>query len=136
MQSITVSTLINAPIEKVWKTWTTPEDIENWNTASPDWHCPKAINDLHIGGKFTYTMAAIDESFSFDFEGIYTGISEPKYIEYTILDGRKVTIHFAKAEIGTTISETFEIEDTHTPEEQRDGWQSILENYKQYIESV
>ncbi|MBC7504083.1 SRPBCC domain-containing protein [Candidatus Gracilibacteria bacterium] len=135
MQAVTVSALINAPIEQVWKTWTTPEDIENWNTASLDWHCPKAVNNLHVGGKFSYTMTAIDGSFSFDFEGIYTGISEPKYIEYTILDGRKVTIHFAKAEIGTTISETFEIEDTHSEDEQRSGWQSILDKFKQYTES-
>ena len=136
MQSITVSALVNAPIEQVWNIWTTPADIENWNHATDEWHCPKATNDLTIGGKFTYTMAARDESFSFDFEGIYTAISEPKYIEYTILDGRRVTIHFAKAEIGTTVTETFEIEDTHTPEEQQDGWQAILDNYKKYIESV
>ena len=136
MQAITVSTLVNAPIEKVWKTWSTPEDIQKWNYASDDWHCPQATNDLTIGGKFSYTMAALDGSFSFDFEGIYTGISEPKYIEYTILDGRRVTVHFAKAEIGTTITETFEIEDTHTPEEQRSGWQAILDNYKTYTESV
>jgi uncharacterized protein YndB with AHSA1/START domain len=136
MQAITVSTLVNAPIERAWKTWTTPEDIENWNRATDDWHCPRAVNDLTIGGKFSYTMAALDGSFSFDFEGIYTAISEPKYIEYTIIDGRRVTIHFAKAEIGTTVTETFEIEDTHTPEEQQSGWQSILDNYKSYTESV
>ncbi len=135
MQTVTISALINAPIEQVWKAWTTPEDIENWNASSPDWYCPKAINDLHVGGKFVYTMAARDGSFSFDFEGIYTGISEPKYIEYNINDGRQVTIHFAKAEIGTTVIETFEIEDTHSEEEQRSGWQSILDNFQQYIEA-
>lgn len=35
---ITVQTKINASIQKVWKCWTTPDDIVNWNHASDDWH--------------------------------------------------------------------------------------------------
>ena len=38
---ITVRTSVNAPVETVWKHWTSPESITKWNNASDDWHTPK-----------------------------------------------------------------------------------------------
>ena len=49
---ITVSTLVAAPLEAVWRAYTTPADICVWNTASPDWHTPRAEVDLRPGGAF------------------------------------------------------------------------------------
>ena len=43
---ITVETTVNAPIEKVWRAYTTPEDIKQWNAASDDWHTTAASVDL------------------------------------------------------------------------------------------
>lgn len=93
---ITVKTTVIASLEKVWDFWTNPEHITKWNNAFDDWHCPKATNDLKIDGKFNFTMAAKDNSMSFDFEGIYTNIIEFKLIEYAIIDGRKVKFHLKK----------------------------------------
>jgi len=134
--AITLKTLVNAPIEKVWKTWTTPEDIIKWNNASDDWHTPKATNDLRVGGKFVATMAAKDGSASFDFEGVYTNIQKHKLIEYTITDGRKVKITFLAQGNETKVLETFEAEDINPIELQREGWQSILDNFKKYTEAT
>ena len=53
---ITVEAKINAPLEKVWSAWTTPEDITKWNFASDDWCCPSAEMDLRTGGKFKSRM--------------------------------------------------------------------------------
>jgi len=61
--AIFVTTLINATLQTVWAKWTNPTDIMNWNNASDDWHTPKAENDLQVGGRFTFTMAAKDGSF-------------------------------------------------------------------------
>ena len=72
---ITVETEINAPLEAVWKCWTTPEDIVTWNNASDDWCTTRATNDLKAGGKFSYRMESKDGSFGFDFEGTYTQIT-------------------------------------------------------------
>ena len=82
--TLTVTTSIYSTMEEVWKKWTTPEDIMQWNNASDDWFCPKATNDLRDGGKFSYTMSAKDDSFSFDFNGKYTNVEKPKVIEYRI----------------------------------------------------
>jgi len=132
---ITVETEINAPLEKVWKCWTTPGHIMQWNKASDDWHCPAAENDLHADGKFSFTMAAKDGSFSFDFEGFYTEVEEHKMIKYTMADGRKAEVLFKPTGNTTKIKESFEAENTHSLEMQRLGWQAILDNFKKHTEA-
>lgn len=91
---ITIEATIKAPIEKVWDYWTTPEHIMKWNNASDDWHTPKATNDLKVGGKFVSTMASKDGNMSFDFEGVYSEVTNLKSIKYAIVDGRTVSIDF------------------------------------------
>ena len=132
---ITVSTIVNAPLETVWKHWTEPAHIEKWNYASDEWHCPHAENDLRVGGKFSYTMAAKDGSAQFDFYGTYDHVIENEEIVYTIADGRKVYISFMDDEAGTEVIETFDPEGQNTPELQQQGWQAILNNFKSHTEN-
>jgi uncharacterized protein YndB with AHSA1/START domain len=132
---ITVQAIIEAPIEKVWKSWTTPEDIVKWNNASDDWHTTRAENDLRTGGKFLSRMEAKDGSFGFDFEGVYERVNTNEHIEYSIVDGRKVKINFINIGNGTRIVEVFEAENTNSIEQQQAGWQAILDNFKKYVES-
>ena len=133
-ETITVETLVNATIEKVWTFWTKPEHITQWNNASEDWHTTRAENDLRIGGKFLSRMEATDGSFGFDFEGIYTDVITNEKISYTLLDDRKVTITFSPTENGVQISETFEAETENSLELQKLGWQAILNNFKKHVE--
>jgi uncharacterized protein YndB with AHSA1/START domain len=133
--TITVESTIQAGIEKVWKYWSEPEHIKNWCQASDDWHAPAAENDLRTGGKFSTTMAAKDGSFSFDFGGVYTNIVPHKLIEYTINDGRNVSITFSSEGNATKVVETFEAEDMHSIEMQKGGWQAILDNFRKYTET-
>ncbi len=132
---ISVQTKIDAPIDIVWKCWTSPEDIVKWNNASEDWHTPKAENDLRVGGNFTFRMEAKDGSSGFDFGGIYNEVEKNKLIEYTIGDGRKVEIAFNRTNNKTEVVETFEAENVNPVDMQRNGWQSILDNFKKYTES-
>jgi uncharacterized protein YndB with AHSA1/START domain len=69
---ISVETLVNAPVAKVWDAYTSPADIKQWNTASDDWHTTQAAVDLRVGGAFSSRMEAKDGSFGFDFAGTYT----------------------------------------------------------------
>ncbi|GAB3512813.1 SRPBCC family protein [Emticicia fontis] len=133
---ITVSATINAPIEKVWQDFITPEAIMQWNNASHDWHTPKASNDLRVGGEFSYTMAAKDGSFSFDFGGKYDNVVEYQQIEYTIGDGRKVSVTFSNNGLETLVEETFDAENQNPVEMQQQGWQAILNNFKRYAETT
>ena len=133
---ITVETTVNAPVERVWKYWTEPAHITKWNNASADWHTPRAENDLKAGGTFLYRMEAKDGSFGFDFGGVYDVVKENEYIEYTMGDGRKVTIGFKALGNATKLVETFEAENTHSVEMQKGGWQAILDNFKKHTEAA
>ena len=133
--AITIESTIQAPVTKVWDYWNKPEHITQWAFASDDWHAPKAENDLRTGGTFSTTMAAKDGSFSFDFGGEYTDVKEHKLIEYTMGDGRKVSVLFTTIDDATKVVETFEAEDQNPVEMQREGWQTILNNFKKYTES-
>jgi uncharacterized protein YndB with AHSA1/START domain len=134
-KTITVENTIHAPLDKVWSLWTDPQHIKNWNNASDDWYTPSAENDLKVGGKFVSRMESKDGKFGFDFEGIYDEVKVNELISYTLGDGRKVKISFSDENDETKISETFEAENTHSIEMQKDGWQAILNNFKKYVEA-
>ena len=133
---ITVETTVNAPIEKVWQYWTDPRHIIRWNNASDDWCTLKAENDLRKGGSFSATMAAKDGSMSFDFGGVYDNVKKHELIEYTLGDGRKVKVTFSSNGKETKVVETFDAENTHPIELQRNGWQAIMDNFKKHTEAT
>ncbi|MBS1687956.1 MAG: SRPBCC family protein [Bacteroidetes bacterium] len=132
---ITIESVINAPVEKVWQLWSAPEHITKWCSASDDWHTPRAENDLRTGGAFSSRMEAKDGSFGFDFGGVYDNVQTHELIEYTIGDGRKVSTHFTTEGKGTKVVQTFEAENENPAEMQRAGWQAILDNFKKYVEA-
>lgn len=131
---ITVQAFVKSPVEKVWKFWTEPEHITKWNQASADWYSPHATNDLRVGGKFNTRMESRDGKHGFDFEGTYTTVETFKKIEYSMGDGRKVSVHFSAENGGVTVTELFDPESINPIDLQRDGWQTILNNFKNYTE--
>jgi uncharacterized protein YndB with AHSA1/START domain len=109
---ITVDTIINAATTKVWDYYTKPEHITKWNFATDDWQCPRAENNMVVGGKYNARMEAKDGTFGFDFEAIYSEIIVGKEFTYEF-GGRTATVKFN--DLG--------------------GWQAILDNFKKYVEA-
>jgi uncharacterized protein YndB with AHSA1/START domain len=135
MERITVKNTVKAPSKKVWSLWTTPEQIVKWNTPSEDWHTTRAENDLRVGGTFLSRMEAKDGSFGFDFEGTYDEVVPLERIAYTLGDGRKVEVDFKELDGKTEIVNTFDAETQNPIEQQREGWQAILDSFKTYAEN-
>lgn len=133
---IKIEVMVNSTIEKAWESMVAAEHIVNWNFASDDWHCPKAETDFRVGGTFANTMAAKDGSFSFDFGGTYTHIEAPTHLAYVLGDGRKVEVKLSETNEGILVEEYFDPEATNPEEMQQAGWQSILNNYKRYTETL
>ncbi|WP_266367032.1 SRPBCC family protein [Tellurirhabdus rosea] len=134
-ETVSVEVTIQAPVEKVWERWTSPEHIVNWNHASDDWHTPRAENDLREGGKFIYRMEAKDGSVAFDFVGTYEAVRPQESLVYILEDDRRVTVTFAGEGETTRVTEAFEADSSHPVEMQQTGWQAILDNFKKYVES-
>lgn len=129
---ITVSTVVAAPLQAVWSAYTTPQDINVWNTASPDWHTTASTVDLRPGGQFSSRMEAKDGSFGFDFAGQYTNIVDLQLIEY-VFGERTGKVEFKDGADGITVTVTFDAEQTHSEEQQRSGWQAILDNFRRHV---
>ena len=129
---ITVTTTIAASMAEVWRAYTTPDDIKAWNAASDDWHTTHAEVDLRVGGKFCSRMEAKDGSFGFDFAGEYTKLIPHQLIEY-VFDERKVSVNFTEGSDDVLVKVSFDPETIHPEEQQREGWQAILDNFAKYV---
>lgn len=132
---LTVEATISADKNKVWEYWTKPEHITQWNFAADDWCCPKAENDLRVGGKYGARMEAKDGSFGFDFEAVYNEVIDQKKLTYTMSDGRQATTDFESLDGTTKVTTTFDAESENDPDMQKAGWQAILNNFKKYAET-
>ena len=131
---LTVEKLVHAPAAEVWRAYTTPDDIMKWNAASDDWHTTRSTVDLRVGGAFSSRMEAKDGSFGFDFAGTYTKIVEHKRIDYSFGD-RTAQVEFAETPKGVKVRVTFDSESTHSVEQQRQGWQAILDSFRRHVET-
>lgn len=132
---ITVQASIQADTEKVWDYYTNPEHIIHWNFADPSWHCPSAENDLRIGGTYKARMEARDGSFGFDFEAVYNEVVDGEKFTYTMTDGRQADVAFQPLGDTTEVHVTFDAESENPIEMQKDGWQAILNSFKNYTEN-
>ncbi|MBE0363845.1 hypothetical protein PULV_a1346 [Pseudoalteromonas ulvae UL12] len=132
---ISIETEVKASPATVWNAWVSPEDITSWNFAIDEWCCPKAEISLEVGGKFNYRMEAKDGSMGFDFEGTFTEINPQKSIRFELGDSRVVTVEFLETAEGVRVIESFDAEDENSAEQQKQGWQSILNNFKKHVES-
>ncbi|MCX7032455.1 MAG: SRPBCC domain-containing protein [Arenimonas sp.] len=131
---IQVSTTVRAPMDLVWGAYSNPEDIVQWNAASDDWHTTRSSVDLRPGGAFSSRMEAKDGSFGFDFEGIYTTVVVNSLIEYEFGD-RKARVEFSEQPRGVLVDISFDAESIHLPEQQREGWQAILDRFQRHVEA-
>jgi len=132
---ITIEALVRADPATVWSAWTTPADIVQWNAASDDWHTTQATVDLREGGAFSSRMEARDGSAGFDFAGTYTEVVPERRLAFRMADARTVTVDFDAEPGGTRLRETFDADaGAHTIEQQRQGWQAILDRFARHAE--
>ncbi len=129
---VTVETTVAAPADAVWRAYTTPEAIVQWNAASDDWHTTAASVDLREGGAFSSRMEAKDGSEGFDFAGTYTRIVPGRLIEYAFGD-RNARVEFDPVGDAVRVRVTFDAETMHPVEQQRAGWQAILDNFAHHV---
>jgi uncharacterized protein YndB with AHSA1/START domain len=133
---ITIETLVNSDIDRVWNAWNNPDDIKQWNTAQEDWHTTESTVDLREGGSFTSRMEAKDGSVGFDFGGMYTRVEPNRAVAFRMSDGREVEVEFIEDKDGVLVKETFDAETENSPEMQRQGWQAILDNFGRHVEAT
>ena len=68
----------------------------------------------------------------FDFAGTYTRVEPHKLIEYSFGD-RMAQVAFADGPDGVLVTVTFDTENVYPVEQQRGGWQAILDNFGRHV---
>lgn len=79
-------------------------------------------------------MEAKDGSMGFDFAGTYTKIVPQKLLEFSFGD-RAASVELVAGVNGVTIRVTFDAESENPIEQQRQGWQAILNNFAKHVEA-
>jgi uncharacterized protein YndB with AHSA1/START domain len=133
-QPLTAQTTVNQPIEPVWKFWTTPENIMEWNVPDGDWQTTKVENDVRDGGEFLYRMETKDGTQHFDYKGKYDKVILHERIDSTLFDGRKVSNTFISNGNETTLTEIFDPESETPIDIQKEFCQGVLDTFKKYAE--
>ncbi len=132
---ITVQAETKASLASLWSAATTPEAIQVWNAATDDWHCPSAEVDLRVGGKMKSRMESIDGRRGFDFTATFTAIEPHQRLEYQLSDGRTVELTMKEKEQLVHVQQTFDAEGDIDPEQQKIGWQSLMDSFVSFAEA-
>lgn len=77
-------------------------------------------------------MEAKDGSTGFDYEGTFLEVVPHSCLRFTLGADREVLVRFQESAQGTTVSQTFTPEPTFSHEQQRAGWQAIMDNYREF----
>ena len=131
---LTVQTLLKCDLARAWSAYTDPQAIVQWNFAAPEWHCPRADNDLRVGGMLRTRMEAKDGSMGFDFEGTYTEVVPLQRLAYALGEDRLVLAVFSDSDGQTQLTVSFTPDGSFPADYQIEGWQAILNNYKAFAE--
>ena len=107
-EKITIDTTINSSLEQVWLCWTLEEHIVEWNFVNNDCSCPKAYNNLRVGGTFDFRMESNNGKSNFAVKGTYTEIIRTKFLSYQFEDGRRESILFEEIDGQIRLVQSFE----------------------------
>lgn len=143
-RTIKIERTLNAPIDLVWKAWTTPEHIVKWwNPRGSNTQIEK--HDFRIGGEWKYIMV-MPNGQPFIAEGKYTDIEFHKRI-FSIADFKPMTQGVEiqstfKAEKDTThfiFNIVHPTEDYKNKQERmgsQNGWGSVFQRLEDFLQTI
>jgi uncharacterized protein YndB with AHSA1/START domain len=146
---IEVQRFIQAPRERVWKTWSDPEQIKNWLEFGGSVKVESVKLDLRVGGKFRTQFRMADGEF-FTAAGTYLEIKPLERLvynwdwekdgsgaEFGELEGNEsqVTVEFHPSGQGTELVLTHEqIASPESRDRHQEGWEMWMEKVANYLE--
>lgn len=133
-ETIRVQTIVKANASKVWEYWSQPAHLENWNHAARR----EAAKEPSMGAVPKSKEEQLERKpavVNFDFSGRYEVVSPENYVEYILGDGRKLKVLFGNVAEGVHIQLSIDAEHSHGVSIQKEGWQSLLDSFRRYVES-
>ena len=135
---------IEAPRERVFEAWTSPEVLREWWRAGPDWETPAAEVDLRPGGSYRLSMRN-PEGETHTVVGEYKEIQPPERLVYTWSwesntdemagsMGSLVTVEFKEDDGATEVSLTHSgFADENISDMHAHGWDACISNLERVL---
>jgi uncharacterized protein YndB with AHSA1/START domain len=129
----------NAPAQRVFDAWTSPEVLRRWWHAEYDWETSLAEVDLRIGGAVRVVMRDPEKDVEYGGGGQYLEIDPPRRLVFTwFWDGNDtrqlIEVDFEEADGVTTVR--FTHRDLWSEEAVRDhegGWGRCFDNLERTL---
>jgi uncharacterized protein YndB with AHSA1/START domain len=129
----------NAPAQRVFDAWTSPEVLRRWWHAEYDWETSLAEVDLRIGGAVRVVMRDPEKDVEYGGGGQYLEIDPPRRLVFTwFWDGddtrQLIEVDFEEADGVTTVR--FTHRDLWSEEAVRDhegGWGRCFDNLERTL---
>lgn len=80
--TLTIETIIHAPVAQVWKAWADPALILQWVGSNADGRGLSAELDVRPGGSFEISFANADQT-EFTASGVYIEVEEPAKLVFS-----------------------------------------------------
>ncbi|MGH3357923.1 MAG: SRPBCC family protein [Nocardioidaceae bacterium] len=131
----TITRTFDAPVEKVWHVWTTPEHYAQWFNARPE----SVRLDVRTGGSWESTLIAPDGS-EYEMSGSYTEVEENKRMVMTMdAPGAEPSVmDFRLSETGgkTQVVVSQECASVEERDMSKEGSEYLLASFSDYLTKV
>jgi uncharacterized protein YndB with AHSA1/START domain len=140
-RSLTITRTFQAPAERVFDAWTSPEVLRRWWRVEREWTTSEAEVDLRVGGAVRVVMHDPGKDADYGGGGAYTEVQRPTRLAFTWLwdgDTRRtlIEIDFEEADGATTVSFTHSaLWDEEAVRDHTYGWSRILDNLERTLEA-
>ena len=132
-QTVRIERTFQAPVEVVFRAWTTEEVMRRWWQAERGWETTEAEVDLRVGGAVRVVMRDPAKEVDYGGGGIYTEVDPPTRLAFTwIWDGDTrrtlIEIDFEERDGATTVSFVHSgLWDEEAVRDHEGGWSRILD---------
>jgi uncharacterized protein YndB with AHSA1/START domain len=140
-KTLRIERTFNAPAERVFDAFTSPEVMRRWWHARHDWETTEADVDLRVGGEVRVVMRDPHKDAEYGGGGRYTEVDPPRRLAFTWLWDRDslrtlIEIEFEEADGVTTVRFTHTgLWDEETVRDHEDGWSTCFDNLERALTS-
>ena len=133
-KTLRIERTFEAPVEAVFRAWTTEEVMRRWWQAAQGWETTEAEVDLRVGGAVRVVMRDPGKDVEYGGGGRYTEIDPPTRLAFTWIwdgDARRtlIEIDFEERDGTTTVRFTHsDLWDEEAVRSHEYGWNVVMDN--------
>jgi uncharacterized protein YndB with AHSA1/START domain len=140
-KTVTITRVINSPVERVWQAWTNPEDLKYWFVAKQGITTQVIQFDVKVGGKVRLKFPGAAGEYTWT----YVKIDKPNRLVFDIVDfslpdyqgaGGICSVEFEDLDGKTKVTVSGELPDESMRDMTVKGWSGTLHKLNDYLKDT